>query len=33
MTTSVRDYLIGQGVASSNNSEVGLGPDQPVAGS
>ncbi len=29
--TSVRDYLIGQGVESSNISEVGLGPDQPVA--
>ena len=29
--TSVRDYLIGQGVESSNISEVGLGPDQPIA--
>ena len=29
--TSVRDYLVGQGVDSSNISVVGLGPDQPVA--
>jgi outer membrane protein OmpA-like peptidoglycan-associated protein len=29
--TSVRDYLVGQGVESSNISEVGLGPDQPIA--
>jgi outer membrane protein OmpA-like peptidoglycan-associated protein len=29
--TSVRDYLVGQGVDASNISVVGLGPEQPVA--